>query len=56
VLSQQNSLAQGSGGGVPELIDSMECRMVAGFHPSVSDYDRRSIDWLSRSIPVMRYE
>jgi hypothetical protein len=46
--------SQMNGGVVPALIDCMGCRAKDAFSPAAPLYDRRLIDWLHRSIPVLR--
>jgi hypothetical protein len=55
VLQQQNQIAKMKSGVVPKQIDCMLCRKEDAFRPNKPKYDRRLIDWLSRSMPVCTY-
>ena len=56
VLRQHMARAEVNGGRVPRRINCMECRKAGAFHPREPKFDRRLIDWLSRSVPVVRDE
>jgi hypothetical protein len=43
-----------NGGAVPKRIACMQCKAKDAFCPSAPQYDRRLIDWLKRSIPILR--
>ena len=52
VLQHQNQIAKTRAGVVPQQIQCMLCNKEDAFRPNRPKYDRRLIDWLSRSMPV----
>ena len=52
-MNQQKALAEENRGVVPEKIPCMKCRAADAFCPSQPKYDKRLVELLKQSIPVI---